>query len=528
MKKQRTDIKHVTSLLEAVRNGDFSDGEETRRILSEAVSIIDRHVEHVDRDKNKWKGLRSEAYYESAVAWLSSHQRTSALRDIIVAIETVQCVVEISMAMKIRITYGRCLLDLGMFSEAFLAFKSLWLELDSKAGRGHVGAIAANIATAEFGLGHFEESQEWFRKATSAYEAHKQADMQALCQRGIGMTYSKMGKYREAFDCYEAALNLLDDIQPNPVNAILSITESRGVDYLNLADNTHQQGLYKKALACFNTCLELAEKHNQPTASIVANRNIGLVYAEPRFSQHDSKKAQQFLQTSLVQAKSVGIRVLMGQIQRDLSLVQEQQGQYRAALQSLREWVQIDRELKNSDAAQQIANLEVIVATHRLERELKDVHQQLDDMTNQAEKYNSNLTDLSFTLGQKNAEIDHAIKELTRVLDGSDEKTSRLILQQLVSALERSHNKESYWQDLEVRLEQVHSGALNTLAKKHPDLNSVERRVCLLIHHGLSNKDMAELLSVQPRSIEKYRQRIRRKLGLNQSDALSTYLAAIL
>lgn len=58
----------------------------------------------------------------------------------------------------------------------------------------------------------------------------------------------------------------------------------------------------------------------------------------------------------------------------------------------------------------------------------------------------------------------------------------------------------------------------------HPDLNAADRRLCCYLKMGLTSKDIAALLNVNPRSVEMARYRLRKKMNLPRSTNLSEYL----
>jgi DNA-binding CsgD family transcriptional regulator len=68
---------------------------------------------------------------------------------------------------------------------------------------------------------------------------------------------------------------------------------------------------------------------------------------------------------------------------------------------------------------------------------------------------------------------------------------------------------------------------MSMLADRYPELTPTELKVCALLKNGLSTKECATVLAIEPRSIEKYRQRIRRKLQLATSVNLTLYLTAL-
>jgi len=67
---------------------------------------------------------------------------------------------------------------------------------------------------------------------------------------------------------------------------------------------------------------------------------------------------------------------------------------------------------------------------------------------------------------------------------------------------------------IERNLEEITSGFTRSLSAGGAGLTPMEIKVANLIKHGRSTKDIAELLSLSPKTIESHREKIRRKLGI--------------
>lgn len=64
--------------------------------------------------------------------------------------------------------------------------------------------------------------------------------------------------------------------------------------------------------------------------------------------------------------------------------------------------------------------------------------------------------------------------------------------------------------------------------ERYPNISKTEGRVLILILSGLNNQEIAELLSVTERSIEKHRLNIRKKLGLKRDQSLHSAMMEIM
>ncbi len=78
---------------------------------------------------------------------------------------------------------------------------------------------------------------------------------------------------------------------------------------------------------------------------------------------------------------------------------------------------------------------------------------------------------------------------------------------------------------LESNLKNILSPFANKVSSKYLTLTNRELRIVALINEGWSSKEIADLLNVSPSSINIYRYRIRKKLGLKKKENLKTFLS---
>ncbi len=100
-------------------------------------------------------------------------------------------------------------------------------------------------------------------------------------------------------------------------------------------------------------------------------------------------------------------------------------------------------------------------------------------------------------------------------------------LQSIADEIAAIVDTESSWDRFEGEFRKVHGNYLQVIASRHPKLTPTELKVCALVRTGLSTKEIARILIAEPRSIDKYRQRIRKKIGLESSKNLQVYLQGV-
>ena len=100
-------------------------------------------------------------------------------------------------------------------------------------------------------------------------------------------------------------------------------------------------------------------------------------------------------------------------------------------------------------------------------------------------------------------------KKVTNMLQKIDENQRRLVFN---------------WDDFKFHFEKVHQGFFARLKGKYPALTLKDQRLCAYIHLGLATKDIAGLINITPESAEIGRIRLRKKLRLERSVNLFTFL----
>ncbi len=156
--------------------------------------------------------------------------------------------------------------------------------------------------------------------------------------------------------------------------------------------------------------------------------------------------------------------------------------------------------------------------------EQKQAEKALHESKKKLKQQNQLLKDKNIALREVMNQIISEKKKLEeRVLDNIDEL--------LLPLLKKMQNKGSqieagYLKVFENNLQQLTSSFGNNLSRKIPRLTPRENEICNMIRSGLSSKEIANLLNISYRSVETYRNYIRKKLGItNKKINLTTYLA---
>lgn len=115
-------------------------------------------------------------------------------------------------------------------------------------------------------------------------------------------------------------------------------------------------------------------------------------------------------------------------------------------------------------------------------------------------------------------EYRNKLKEKEKVLASNTSFTS------IFKLIENSLSSESDWNDFKDKFQSLDPNFINSLLVKHPNLSKSEIRLLTLIRIGYSQKEIASILNIAPDSVKKARSRVRKKLNLEASKGLNSYL----
>jgi len=97
-------------------------------------------------------------------------------------------------------------------------------------------------------------------------------------------------------------------------------------------------------------------------------------------------------------------------------------------------------------------------------------------------------------------------------------KESKEAIHTVVRGLENTL-EEKAWEDFELRFQQVHPGFYEKLQEAYPDLSLNDRRMCAFLKLNMTSKDISAITGQTINTIQVARWRLRKKLGLQESES---------
>ncbi len=149
-----------------------------------------------------------------------------------------------------------------------------------------------------------------------------------------------------------------------------------------------------------------------------------------------------------------------------------------------------------------------------------------DDLEKDLELRNKELTTNVMYLLKKNELISSISTRLLR-LKAKLNAEQKEAIQKIIFDLQSGADPE-VWEEFELRFQNVHTDYYKKLQKLAPDLTPSELKICAFLKLNMNSKEISALIHQSTKSVEVKRSRIRKKLGLTNTDTnLVTYLTEI-
>lgn len=162
-----------------------------------------------------------------------------------------------------------------------------------------------------------------------------------------------------------------------------------------------------------------------------------------------------------------------------------------------------------------------LIFWYYLRNQKKAIAENNTSLKNELVTKNQEVMNLSLGLLNKNRLIDDLESD---VEDSERRGDPQHLISRIKRKLSSQISKDQEWENLQLHFENVQSDFFTNLKRDFPILNSNELRLCGYIRLQLTTKEIARMLSVDPRSVQTSRYRLKKKMGLQQDNDLIQFL----
>lgn len=423
-----------------------------------------------------------------------------------------------------------------------------------------IGSILYNQEQPDFARQHFQEAAKIFIELDSLRWL-------AYVYNAYGLLERANENWEKAIGYYHQSYRLLDST---------GYREMASIPLNNIGDIYLKQKKYAEALDTFRKTLMLVTQLNHPREMAIAYLNIGQALRELR--QKD--QAILNLHRGLTLARKEGFRRIETLGLKDLADTYKFFNNSDSAYVYLEDYLDLQDSLQNEASEARFEELYLAYESQKDQIEMSNQKQEInalkqDKKLNQLSNYfiisllMLALMLISFffirnRMKRKLAEIELRnqkleAKQIRRELDGKQKdltnlaleiarknelftKTNQTLLdidlnslpsdqrQKIEQLIQFNNNQLRINEDLEellTNIEQVNTGFFEKLLKVAPDLTPYEKQLCAMFRLNLSNKEIAAIRNISPKSVEMARYRLRKKLPIEAEDDIYTFIQNI-
>jgi DNA-binding CsgD family transcriptional regulator len=171
--------------------------------------------------------------------------------------------------------------------------------------------------------------------------------------------------------------------------------------------------------------------------------------------------------------------------------------------------------------------LEIRISEEKLRHEKEEISLRNEKLKSEMNYKNAQLTSFTLLISHKNDIMREIKGKLTAFAGRTQSKELDNDLTQLVKAIDKEFKVEEDWQRFEEHFNQIHKDFFNRLKDKYSDLSPTYLKLSAYIRLNLSSKEIASLMNISVRGVEKARSRLRKRLELSQNENLTAFISSI-
>lgn len=402
--------------------------------------------------------------------------------------------------------------ELGSYPESLNAYLQA-LRINEELGNEQlVGVNIGNVSNIYFYLGDSERSFQYDLRALEI--ARRLNDLY-----GIGHTLDNISSHHKTRGDYDSALAAL-----NESLGIFQQMQAKRYEATILIKLGALHELQKRpdaALEQYRAAATIAATIGDMNTLAHAQANIGALHHR----RNEHAEAVAILHEGIATAQaSANLRVEC-EATRLLAESLAATKNHAEAFAQLGTHLELLAKLASQQQRKLVAEAQARFDVERAEREREVLRLRNQHLEETMELRNKELTTLAMNLVQKNTFLQKIRKDTEHLAD--EHPVAKTALKALMREIVENLRGDDDWERFQQEFQHVHQDFIRQIANDYPKLTPTELKVCALLKVNLSNKEIANLLSISLRSIESHRYSIRKKMDLAGDTNLAAYLAAL-
>ncbi len=195
--------------------------------------------------------------------------------------------------------------------------------------------------------------------------------------------------------------------------------------------------------------------------------------------------------------------------------------------------IQIQAKIRKNKYYQTIEQRKIYLEKEsKIRQEQFDLEKEIEKLQNEKLKVkilakDKELVTNSLQIAKKNKILNGIIQKLKDINVDSFDESAKFQLSKLNKSIVKEVNADHSWKDLEKHIKNVHYDFLKRLKELCPNISPRELDLSTYLLMNMSTKEIAEIMNISSGGVELARYRLRKKLGLNNKENLTSYLISI-
>jgi tetratricopeptide (TPR) repeat protein len=471
--------------------------------------------------------------------------------------------------------------------ELAMKAKDLAQQLDNKTELAEAHRVIGRIYT---DLGDYKQSSEHFFESLRISEKTGDKSNFAKALNSIGYLYFEQQNYDKALQYYAQSLAIGREIN-DPIgisrglNNVAAIYAERkqadtaekyileavkinirigqrlweGINYLNLGEINQDQKNYEVALSYHNKCAAIFGELNNMVMLSASYINLSDYYDETgdteqslRFAEKafaigqanglkktvknaaeklhaiylksdDLKNAYKYGMIQYQMKDSLGLEESMTKLSKlELQYNFEKQGQEEKLVQQRKDFITIIIIISLS-----LVVILVLLLMSRQKMKARNDRMAKQKLQDEIDFKNKELTLNVMNLIRKNEILSDISNRLMLIENEAVKDETKDAIIRIAHDLQKN-TEDEIWEEFELRFKQVHGEFYERLMQKFPDLSPNDLKLCAFLRLNITSKEICKMTGQRLSSLEIARHRLRKKLGISNTQTnLVTFLAQI-
>ena len=407
------------------------------------------------------------------------------------------------------INLGSVSMEINNFTEAFRCLYKVEDMIKKSEQEHFLSAVKINLANTFAKIGDYTRALEILKESLLIASKYKQEKQKCFIRLSMGNVYMLMRKNSKAKGELYKALYMAEKTDAKVMKSAICIALG---DYYSSENNWHDGALQYLLAAELLTELK-SVKHLAEAYSGAAK--CFLFLDKPLL-------ALEYIDLAIENSKYVYDKSVLSLIYENAGTVYEINGKNDQARKIYKQYLKMGQEVM------QYIPMKELISVHT-QNEKKLSSQAISDLNVELRRLKKENESLKKELKLQTIRTVHnndLLKKIENVVQEEKHKDSIPLL--ITDILGMSAKSEYVWDSLKKGQEKTDSELTVKLINSFPSLTKMEIKICSLIWMGMSSKNIASMLFVEKITIDKHRQNIRKKLGIQPHEDIELFLKKLM